>query len=143
MQESNRRRTAVAVLVFVAGAGCSGGDCITGKSSVELRLPGLAWTLSQFCVDDRCLAAEERQPVHEDNLVLPPDYFVSYAVNVPNRPETYHYRIVIVPPGGAPLVREGEVPTAGNMSGGENCRPRFSTASIIVTSDGRVVLQAP
>jgi hypothetical protein len=143
------RRVALAVAGFVTSAtlgGCTGlEDCVSGGPSVvELRLPSSSWELSEFCIDDECLAETARQPAPaaddgpESELV-----FYSYVVEVGDTPDTYRYRFDVTAPDGRSFARDGEVSTAGNTSGGERCNPTWSTASITVDDDGDVTVQSP
>lgn len=66
--------------VVVAGAlvtGCTN-DCLKGQSAVGLNVPvGRGWVLEEYCVDDECLSADERQPRPRDySMVGEPVYYL-------------------------------------------------------------------
>jgi hypothetical protein len=142
------RRTAgpavAGVLTIVSLGGCGGlEDCVRGGPSViELRLPSRSWEVSSFCVDDECLPASDLQPGPPEDEGLQP-VFYSYVVEVDDTPRTYRYRVELTAPDGRSVTEEGDVRTAGNTSGGENCEPTWSTASLTIGDDGEVTVQSP
>ena len=129
---------------FVSLVGCGGSEnCIrSGPSVVELRLPSGSWDLSSFCVDEQCLPPRDLQPRPGGNAGVQPAFY-SYLIEVVDTPRTYGYRVEFTTPDGRSLTREGDVTTAGNKSGGETCKPTFSTASLTIGDDGEVTSQSP
>src|SRR5687767_10246719 len=104
---------------------------------------GLGWVLEEYCVDDECLSAEERQPRPRDPSMVgyPVDYL--FLINVRDRPDTYHYRVKVTAPDGKSLVYDGEVETEGNRMGGERCNPTTFGAGLNVGSNGELTTQRP
>ena len=127
--------------VVVAGAlvaGCTN-DCVKGRSVVILTVPtGPGWVLEEYCIDDECLAVDERQFIGSGEPL-----FYSYYIDVRDRPDTYHYRVKLTPPDGRSLVYDGEVETKGNKRGGERCKPTSVSAGLNVGSNGRLTTQSP
>jgi len=127
--------------VVVAGAlvtGCTN-DCLKGQSAVGLNVPvGRGWVLEEYCVDDECLSADERQPRPRDySMVGEPVYYL-VLINVRDRPDTYHYRVKLTAPDGRSVVHDGEVETKGNRMGGERCNPTTFTAVLMVEFNGEL-----
>lgn len=119
--------------VVVAGAlvaGC-GNDCTKfGPSTVGLELPPeLGWVLEEYCIDDECLSAEQRE------------FEYSYAINVRDRPDTYHYLVKLTASDGRSVVSEGEVETWAPRFDDQTCKPTTFFGRLIVGPNGGVRTQ--
>lgn len=125
------RRTAVGAFAIIM-AGCTGSRSCTvigSTSHVGFALPARDWTLTEFCVDEECLAPSE---LHAGSLI-----------RVDDEPADYEYRLVAIDPSGETVRHSGEVRTKPFRVNGPGCGPLTANAVLVVRDDGSVTVRHP
>ncbi len=99
------------------------------RSDVQVQLPTPAWSVSEFCVDEECVAGSDAH---------------RYAsIPVDDDPATHTYRLVAIDPSGETVRHSGEVQTKSFRANGPGCEPRTANAILVIGDDGSVTVRHP
>lgn len=118
------------MLALAVGA-CGSKDCssVGYQSGVGIQVPTRLWGVAEFCVDDRCLGADEGS---QEGIIL-----------VGDKPAEYSFHLRVVNPDGQEIVREGTVATKPYRGNGSGCDPLTANAVVRVGEDGVVTVGSP